>query len=425
MPHRPISLWMPASLRAHRPTWIELRTRLASDVVGGALLLLATGAALVISNSAAAYAYTAVRDYTIGPAGLHLNLSIGDWIRDGLLAIFFFVVGLELKQEFVTGRLRDPRQAAVPVLAACGGAIAPALIFVAINTFAPGGHTTGWAVPTATDIAFSAAILAVAGRYLPAALRVFLLTLAIADDLIAIVIIALTLSPSLHFGPLVGAVIALGAFAALVRRGVRTPWILVPLAVTTWALVHAGGIHPTIAAVALACTVPAVPTTAAHVATPATGGGNRYIAVSTRMLERLSPISTLFVLPVFAFFAAGIDLRGDGGAGSIFNPVTLGVVAGLVIGKPLGIVGATYLATRLRTFTVDPALTWSDLVAMGMTAGIGFTISLLIGDLAFGAGSLADTQAKLGVLLGSAAAGIIGTVLLVMRGQRHKATRQV
>ncbi|RBO71719.1 Na+/H+ antiporter NhaA, partial [Microbacterium sp. H6] len=236
--------------------WQGIRSNARSDVLGGSLLLAATFAALILANSPAAPWYESVRDFTFGIPELHLELSIGAWASDGLLAIFFFVVGLELKEEFVAGRLRDPRRAALPIAAAVGGVVVPALIFVLINAASGADALRGWAIPTATDIAFAVAVIAVVGKFLPPALRVFLLTLAIIDDLIAITIIATFYTESISFPWLILALLPLAGFAALVAKGVRAWWLLLPLAIAVWVCIHASGVHATVAGVLLGFVVP-------------------------------------------------------------------------------------------------------------------------------------------------------------------------
>ncbi|MEO6606537.1 MAG: Na+/H+ antiporter NhaA, partial [Aeromicrobium sp.] len=237
-----------------RGSWPEV-SRIADilrqETLGGVLLLIATAAAILAANLGDGYAK--LRDTAFGPESLHLHLTLGGWASDGLLAIFFFVAGLELKREFVAGDLRDRSRAALPVVAALGGMAVPALVFVVFNL---GGSLRGWAIPTATDIAFALAVLAVIGSHLPSALRTFLLTLAVVDDLIAIIIIALVYTSSLHLSYLLLALLPLAAFTVLVQRRVQSWWLLLPLAGATWALVHASGVHATVAGVLLAFAVP-------------------------------------------------------------------------------------------------------------------------------------------------------------------------
>ncbi len=244
-----------------RGSWAEtsrISDVLRQETVGGALLVLGAAIALVWANSPWAVTYDELRDFTIGPSALHLDLSLGTWAADGLLAIFFFVVGLELKREFVAGDLRDPARAALPIVAALGGVIVPALVYVAVNISTGGEALRGWAIPTATDIAFAVAVLAIISTHLPAALRTFLLTLAVVDDLIAVTIIAVVYTSELHLLPLAAALVPLGLFALLVQKRVRSWWLLLPLALTTWALVHESGVHATVAGVLLGFTVPVI-----------------------------------------------------------------------------------------------------------------------------------------------------------------------
>ncbi|WP_334151403.1 Na+/H+ antiporter NhaA [Microbacterium sp.] len=396
--------------------WRGIRTTVRSDVFGGALLLLATAAALILANSPAAGWYASLRDLTFGIPELHLELSLGAWAADGLLAIFFFVVGLELKEEFVSGRLRDPRAAALPIAAAVGGVLVPALFYVLVNLGNPVAMR-GWAIPTATDIAFAVAVIAVLGRFLPPALRVFLLTLAIVDDLIAITVIATFYTDTISLPWLTLALLPLAGFGALVQRGVRRWWVLLPLAVATWVCVHASGVHATVAGVLLGLLVPVLPTMRARVHMP----DGAYDGLAAHFADRWSPIATLVAVPVFAFFAAGVSIGGvDGLVSALRDPITLGIIAGLVLGKPIGILLTTFALSRVPGIRMDETLRWPDLVGMSFLAGIGFTVSLLVGELAFGQSSIADEHVKIGVLLGSLIAAIIGGLVLGVRNRRAR-----
>ena len=403
--------------------WRGIRSNARSDVLGGSLLLAATVAALILANTSAVGWYESVRDFTFGIPELHLDLSVGAWAADGLLAIFFFVVGLELKEEFVTGRLRDPRAAALPVAAAVGGVVVPALIFVLINLGSGADVLRGWAIPTATDIAFAVAVIAIVGRFLPPALRVFLLTLAIIDDLIAITIIATFYTDTISFPWLALALLPLAGFAFLVQRGVRAWWILLPLAVAVWVCIHAAGVHATVAGVLLGFVVPVVPTERARVRTGADADGEPvYDGMAPHFADRWGVVATLFAVPVFAFFAAGVTIGGiDGLASALTDPITIGIIVGLVVGKPIGILVTTFLLSRVRGLRLDESLRWPDLIGMAFLAGIGFTVSLLVGELAYGASSVADEHVKIGVLLGSLIAAIIGGGILA---QRNAAVRR-
>ena len=280
---------MPAPLRLlTRGSWSESQRFseiLRKETVGGVLLLVAAGAALVWANSPWSHAYRAMSEFKIGPDALHLQLSISAWAADGLLAIFFFVVGLELKREFVAGDLRDPRRAALPIAAAVGGMVVPAAVYIGINVLA--GHPEnidGWAVPIATDIAFALAVLAVLSTHLPTALRTFLLTLAVVDDLLAITVIAIFYTDHLSPGPLALALIPIGFFGLLVQRGVHRWWLLLPLAVAAWALVHASGVHATVAGVVLGFTVPVL--------------GRRGQPTAELLEHAVRPVSAGFAVPV-------------------------------------------------------------------------------------------------------------------------------
>lgn len=400
-----------------RSSWPEA-TRIAAllrrETVGGGLLLIATVVALGWANSPWAGAYTGLRDLTVGPAALHLDLSLGTWAADGLLAIFFFVAGLELKREFVAGDLRDPRRAALPVVAAVGGMAVPAVLFVIVNAGGGAAVLQGWAIPTATDIAFALAVLAVVSTHLPGGLRTFLLTLAVVDDLLAITIIAVFYTRDLHLSFLLLALLPLGVFGLLVQRRVRSWWLLVPLAVCTWALVHASGVHATVAGVLLAFTVPVLPSRAAGAAKAGPG-------MAEHFEHRIRPLSAGFAVPVFAFFAAGVTVGGLQGLGaSLTDKVALGIVVGLVAGKTVGIFGATYLLARFTRASLDEDLRWVDVAGIAVLAGIGFTVSLLIGDLAYGADSARGEHVKVGVLVASLTAAVIAAVILRLRNRTYR-----
>ena len=396
--------------------WRGIRSNARSDVLGGSLLLAATVAALILANTPAVSWYESVRDFTFGIPALHLDLSVGAWAADGLLAIFFFVVGLELKEEFVTGRLRDPRQAALPIAAAVGGVIVPAVIFAVINS-GDGDALRGWAIPTATDIAFAVAVIAVVGRFLPPALRVFLLTLAIIDDLIAITIIATFYTDTISLPWLTLALLPLAGFAFLVQKGVRAWWIMLPLAIAVWVCIHAAGIHATVAGVLLGVVVPVVPTERARVRAGEDADGQPlYDGLAPHFADRWGVVATLFAVPVFAFFAAGVTIGGlDGLRSALTDPIAIGIIVGLVAGKPIGILVTTFLLSRIPALRLDESLRWPDLTGMAFVAGIGFTVSLLVGELAYGSSSVAEEHVKIGVLLGSLIAAIVGGLVLARR----------
>lgn len=400
-----------------RGSWSEdsrIAGLLRKETIGGALLLVATVVALVWANSPWRTSYAALRDFQVGPESLDLHLSLGDWAADGLLAIFFFVVGLEVKREFVAGDLGDPRRAALPIMAAAGGMLVPTLIYVAINLNTGEGALRGWAIPTATDIAFAVAILAVVGTHLPAALRTFLLTLAVVDDLFAITIIALFYTSGLHLLPLVGALLPLALFTLAVQRRVRSWWLLLPLAAATWILVHASGIHATVAGVLLGFAVPVMRSRAA-------GGPEAGPGRAEHFEHRIRPVSAGVAVPIFALFAAGVSVGGPAGlADSLADRVALGIVAGLVVGKVVGVFGTTYLVARFTRASLDPGLRWIDVLGLSLLAGIGFTVSLLIGELAFGPGSAREEHVKIAVLAGSVTVSILGALLLKSRNRAYR-----
>jgi len=407
----------PASVLLSRGTWPEARRIadvLRKETVGGALLLVATVLALVWANSPWGDAYSRLRDFSFGPGALQLDLTAGQWAADGLLAVFFFVAGLELKREFVAGDLRDPRRAALPVAAAVGGMVAPALVFVLVNRNTGGGALQGWAIPTATDIAFALAVLAVISSHLPSALRTFLLTLAVVDDLFAITIIAVFFTADLAVTPLLLALLPLAGFAILVQRRVRAWWLLLPLAAAAWTLVHASGVHATVAGVLLGFAVPVLRSERA-------GGPEAGPGLAEHFEHRFRPLSAGIAVPVFAFLSAGVAIGGLAGLGdALRDPIAIGIIAGLVLGKVIGIFGATFLVARFSHAALDEDLTWVDVLGLALLAGIGFTVSLLIGELAFGAGSERDEHVKIAVLAGSLLAATLAAAVLRVRNRTYR-----
>lgn len=394
-----LSALSPGSLRNFADT-------LRAENTGAVLLLVGAVVALIWANSPWSGAYTALSETVVGPSALHLDLSVAAWAKDGLLAIFFFVVGLELKREMVEGQLRRPATAVVPIVAAVGGMAVPAALYLLINALSDAGSTDGWAIPVATDIAFAVAVLTVFGSRLPTALRAFLLTLAVVDDLLGIVIIAVFYADGLALQWLAVALAVIGVFAVLVRRS-TPPWVLATLAITAWTSMHLSGVHATIAGVLLGFTVPAL----------ARRGGTTSRAETLE--HRWRPVSAGIAVPVFALFAAGVSMSPTALAGALADPAAQGVAAGLVIGKPLGILLATYLLVRLTRATLDPAVRWPDLAAVSAVAGVGFTVSLLIGELSFAPTSPHGESVKAAVLIGSLAAATLGAVLLTRRTRVH------
>ncbi|MFD3538901.1 Na+/H+ antiporter NhaA [Streptomyces sp. NPDC058662] len=381
---------------------------LRAETVGGVLLLLAAVAALVWANvPALADSYDSVRSFHIGPAALGLDLSLQHWAADGLLAIFFFVAGVELKRELVAGDLRDMRAAALPVIAALCGMAVPALVYVLVNTVG-GGSMDGWAVPTATDIAFALAVLAVIGTSLPSALRAFLLTLAVVDDLFAILIIAVFFTDQLNFPALGGAVAGLALFWFLLRRRVRGWYVYLPLALVIWGLMYNSGVHATIAGVAMGLML------RCH----REDGEER--SPGERIEHLVRPVSAGLAVPLFALLSAGVSLSDESIAQVFTRPETLGVVLGLVVGKTVGIFGGTWLAARFTRAELNEDLAWPDVLAVASLAGIGFTVSLLIGELAFAGDAVLTDEVKAAVLIGSLIAAVIACVLLKLRNRTYR-----
>jgi Na+:H+ antiporter, NhaA family len=404
-----------------RPSWPEAQEvadALRTETIGGALLLAAAVAALVLANTPWSDAYFAVRDTVVGIEWGHLDLTIGHWAGDGLLAIFFFVAGLELKREFLVGDLRTPAKAVVPIVAAVGGVVVPSVVFLGTVALvgAEGDAYRGWAIPTATDIAFALAVLAVIGSSLPAAMRSFLLTLAVVDDLIAITIIAVFYTSDLEVVPLLLALVPLGLFAALTQRRITYWWLLLPLAFATWGLVHASGVHATVAGVLLGLVVPVKP----RASVPSISTHDRTTDVAHTFEHRMRPISAGIAVPVFAFFASGVRVVDGGLRVALTDAVALGVIAGLVLGKVVGVFGSTFLVARFTKARLDDDIAWRDVGGLAMLTGVGFTVSLLIGELAFGAGSERDDSVKLAVLIGSLLSALIASVLLRIRNQVYR-----
>ncbi|MET0887304.1 MAG: Na+/H+ antiporter NhaA [Mycetocola sp.] len=394
---------------------------LRKETVGGLLLVAAAAIALIWANSPASDAYFAIRDFTIGYEPWHLELSLGTWASDGLLAIFFFLVGLELKREFVAGDLSQFSKAVIPVAAAAGGVMVPALIYAAVN-FSDPEAIRGWAIPTATDIAFAVAVLAIIGSHLPSALRIFLLTLAVVDDLIAITIIAVFYTSEIAVLPLVLFLVPVAVYAFLAHRYSRffgmhpgAAWlILLPLGVIAWALLHSSGVHATIAGVVLGFAVPVL-------RGKSSGGPEAGPGLAEIFEHRFRPISAGFAVPVFAFFAAGVALGGwEGFTSALSDPVTIGIIVALVLGKPIGIVATTWVMSRFTRAKLDDSLAWIDLAGIGILAGIGFTVSLLVAELSFGLGAMQNDHAKVGILLASVLAAALASVVLVTRNRLYR-----
>ena len=393
---------------ARRPTLEFLKTESGAGLV----LTVAAAAALAMANSHWAPAYFAFVNHPI-------PVRVGDfaetrtvlgWVKDGLMAIFFLVVGMEIKFEVLRGELASPRRLALPILAALGGMVAPALIYLAMNLGA-GGAPQGWPAPTATDIAFALAALAVAAPRMPASLRVFLLTLAIADDLGAVALIGVMFTRTVHWLSLAGAGMTLAALAA-VSRWRRAPYLLYAVGfAVVWVFTLESGVNVSLAGIACAITTPV--------------GARRpgQESVLKYFMDSLHPYVAYLILPLFAFTAAGFSF-GDLTAVQMTMPMPLGLALALLVGKPLGVFAASALAVVTRLGRRPAGTTWLELLGVSILCGIGFTMSLYIGGLAFPAlDALAQSQVRLGVLAGSVASALAGGALMVraqtLRSERH------
>jgi NhaA family Na+:H+ antiporter len=376
---------------------------LNQETTGGALLLVAAIAAMIIANTGLSETYFTIRDTYVGFEALHLNLTIGKWAADGLLAIFFFVAGMELKHELTVGTLSNPRRAAVPIVAALGGMIVPAAIFVGFN-LGNEGAINGWAIPMATDIAFALAVLAVAGSKLPVAVRAFLLTLAVVDDLGAILVIAIFYTLSLNTLALLASIAAIATFGVLHYKGYARWWNALPLALFAWTMMHASGVHATVAGLALGLLI------------PISKNEDKPSVYSERYEKTWHPISAGFAVPLFAFFAAGVNIS-EVSLDQIDTNLALGITLGLLLGKPLGIVGGAWITTRLSRAELNPQIKWRDVQAIGLLGGIGFTVSLLITELAYRDSLILLSEGKLAVFTASVISALFASLLLIARGK--------
>ena len=382
-----------------------LQEFLATETAGGVLLLAAAVIALFWANAPFGNSY---EDFwrarvAINIRVIDIDLSLVGWVNDGLMAIFFFVVGLEIKRELLRGELAAPRKAALPVFAAIGGMTVPAIIYLAFNLGRSGEH--GWAIPMATDIAFAMGVLSLAGSRVPLSLKVFLLALAIVDDLAAIAVIAVIYTDDLSLGWLAAAVALFALAFVLGRLGVRHIIVFAGIGVVAWLAVFESGIHATIAGVALGLLTPI--DQPAESSAAADDGRSMFDTLE----HIIHPWSSFVVVPIFALANAGIAVDGSIARDAATSPVSLGVVLGLVLGKPIGIALFSFVAVKLRAATLPSDVGWPQVVAVAMVAGIGFTVSLFVTGLAFTDPALAD-EAKLGILAGSALIGVAGFVVL-------------
>ena len=413
-----------------------------TEVAGALALLAATIVALVLANSPLWGAYDAFWHTEAGifVGSWHFEESLVHWVNDLLMAVFFFVVGLEIKREVLVGELSDRRKAVLPILAAVGGMVVPALLYLALNMSGPGAN--GWGIPMATDIAFAIGVMALLGDRVPPGLKVFLVALAIADDIGAILVIAIFYTASISWGWLGIAALLLAVLFVFNRGGVDSPVPYVAVGMIIWFAVFMSGIHSTIAGVLVAFTIPAVAKIdpmrfvdsarghlerieAAHVTDDHVLVNDdqqlcamdirreaRHTAAPLQRLEfALHPYTTFVVLPLFALSNAGVRFIGGDFAAAISTPIALGVLLGLVVGKPLGITLLSWVAIKLRLADLPQGVGWAQLLGAGLLGGIGFTMSLFVASLAF-RGEAEITEAKMAILLASVVAGVAGFLVL-------------
>ena len=419
--------------RTDGPRFIRpLRDFLHTESAGGIVLVAATVVALIWANSPwkASYVDLWATHLDISLGSHSLDLTLREWINDGLMALFFFVVGLEIKRELVEGELREPRRAALPAIAALGGMLVPAAVYLAINV--GGDAVDGWGIPMATDIAMAVGVLSLLGSRVAPSLKLFLLALAIVDDIGAILVIAVFYSDDIHYDALIVAVVMAIAVIVLRRLNVWYTPLYAVLGVSMWVFLHESGIHATIVGVVLGIMAPVRPIRQRElvdadklrdISTPETARETVILAresVSTvEWLEHmLHPWTSFVIVPLFALANAGVLLNADIVGDALGARVTWGVVTGLVIGKLVGISAFTWLAVKLRIGTLPDGVSWASIIGVAALAGIGFTVSIFIAGLAFDGPVLAE-QAKIGILFASVIAGLLGALLLVRSDARR------
>ena len=429
--------WLSSDRPVPRLIARPLRTFISTEAAGGLVLLGATVLALIWANSPFRASYETFWQTEAGfnVGGFELTEDLRHWVNDALMALFFFIVGLEIKRELVVGELNDARKAALPAIAAVGGMVGPALLYLAFTAGTPG--SSGWGIPMATDIAFAVGLLALLSDRVPSGLKVFLLSLAIVDDIGAILVIALFYSEGLKIGWLAAAVFLL-VFVMVLRR-LKVYWVpaYVIVGIFVWLATFESGVHATIAGVALGLLTPARPTDPmafedvlkearelpaepdAHALHCLAIQANEVVSVAERLTHRLHPWTSFLVIPVFALANAGVRLSSESFGDAMGSSVALGIIVGLVAGKILGISAAAWLATKLNLGRLPESVQWQHVIGAAAVAGIGFTVSLFITGLAFADSELVS-QAKMGILVGSLVAGMLGGALLAWsaRGQR-------
>jgi NhaA family Na+:H+ antiporter len=417
----------------------------ARETSGGILLLICTSAALVWANSPWAPFYAGLwhATFTVGFANFHISRELHFWVNDALMAVFFFVVGLEIKRQLLAGELASSRRAALPILAALGGVLVPALVYAALNVGGPGAR--GWGIPMATDIAFSIGVMSLLGNRVPLGLKVFLTALAIADDIAAVLVIAVFYTSDIALGALALSAVCLLAALAANRLGVRHPLPYAAIGAVLWIAVLQSGVHATIAGVLLAFMIPSrtavnqreflrhgralldrferaaetepfdiLSDVEQQTAIEGLEDACEKVQPPLHRLEQsLHPWGTFVIMPLFALANAGVSLSGGLGQ-MVAQPVTLGVTLGLVLGKPVGVTLASWLAVHLGAAALPERVSWRHIHGAGWLAGIGLTMSFFMADLAF-TGDARLTSAKLGILMASLCAGIIGSAILIRK----------
>ncbi len=379
---------------------------LKTEAAGGQLLMASAALAMLVANSSLSEAYFETLALHIGP------LSLLHWINDGLMALFFLLVGLEIKREMVEGEMARWPQRLLPGTAALGGMLVPALVYLAINRGIP-DNLDGWAIPAATDIAFALGIVALLGSRVPVSLKLLLTAIAIIDDLGAILIIAIAYTDQLNLVALGAAAVLTGILATLNLRGVRSLWPYMLLGSALWVAVLMSGIHATLAGVVLAFTIPLRHHNGTH---------SSDHAPLLRLEHALAPLSAFFIVPVFGFANAGVALAGMTPADAV-APVPLGVALGLLLGKQVGVFGSIYLMVKSGFADAPARASWPQIWGLSLLCGIGFTMSLFIAGLAFGDGTHQNDAAKLGILSGSIIAALAGYLVLVRTTPKGSAPR--
>ena len=386
------------------PESSRIVTALRNETTGGMLLIITAVAALIWANSDWSSSYQNFINFTFGPESINLNLSVAKWASDFLLAFFFFIIGIELKHEFVHGSLSNIRQATVPMVAAVFGMVVPAGIFLAFNTGTPA--QSAWAIPIATDVAFALAILAVAGRKLPLELRSFLLTVAVVDDLIAIVVIAVFYGHGISFSYLLASMVLIALFGLVQHKGYTNVWLALLIAFCAWYAMLQSGIHATIAGVALGLVM------------NVSKGENQKISSAAKSESVLRPFSAGVCVPLFSLTTIGVAIEQTDFHSIVTSPLALGIMMGFILGKPVGVTLGAYVTARFTKARLNPSLSWGDVFAVGTLASIGFTVALLITEISFFGQEEPLNVAKFGIIVSNVLAIVVAVTVLRFRKSR-------